>query len=96
MKLADIAERLGCRLEGDGAVEIVRVTGLQQAQSGDLAFFANIKYIDQLAATKASAVIVGDGTVQAAPTGPCRPVFAESLRRVRARPELFQSRRTAT
>ena len=77
MKLADIAERLGCRLEGDGAVEIVRVTGLQQAQPGDLAFFANIKYIDQLAATKASAVIVGDGTVQSGPPG-CAVLYSQN------------------
>ena len=69
MKLADIAERLGCRLEGDGAVEIIRVTGLQQAQPGDLAFFANARYLDQLATTRASAVIVGDAPVQSVPPG---------------------------
>ena len=69
MKLADIAERLGCRLDGDGAVEIIRVTGLQQAQPGDLAFFANARYLDQLATTQASAVIVGDAPVQSVPPG---------------------------
>jgi len=77
LKLADIAERLGCRLEGDGAVDIVRVTGLQQAQPGDLAFFANIKYIDQLAATKASAVIVGDRMVRSAPPG-CAVLYSQN------------------
>ena len=59
VKLRDIAERLQCRLEGDGDVEIVRVAGIQQAQAGDLTFVANPRYLTQLAATHASAVILG-------------------------------------
>jgi UDP-3-O-[3-hydroxymyristoyl] glucosamine N-acyltransferase len=77
LKLADIAERLGCRLEGNGAVDIGRVTGLQQAQPGDLTFFANVKYLDQLATTQASAVIVADGTVQSAPAG-CAVLYSRN------------------
>jgi UDP-3-O-[3-hydroxymyristoyl] glucosamine N-acyltransferase len=77
LKLADLAERLGCRLEGNGAVDIVRVTGLQQAQPGDLTFFANIKYLDQLGTTQASAVIVADGTVQSAPPG-CAVLYSRN------------------
>ena len=58
MKLRELAERLECRLEGDGEIEIRRVTGIEQAQAGDLTFVANPKYHAQLKATQASAVIV--------------------------------------
>ena len=44
MKLRDLAERLDCRLEGDGDVEIRRVAGIQDAEPGDVTFLANPKY----------------------------------------------------
>jgi UDP-3-O-[3-hydroxymyristoyl] glucosamine N-acyltransferase len=59
LKLQDIAERLQCRLEGDGELEIARVAGIQQATPGDLTFVANPRYLPQLATTRASAVILG-------------------------------------
>jgi UDP-3-O-[3-hydroxymyristoyl] glucosamine N-acyltransferase len=59
MTLAEIAERLGCELRGDGAVAIRAIRGLEEAGPGDLTFLANPKYAAQLAATRASAVIVG-------------------------------------
>jgi UDP-3-O-[3-hydroxymyristoyl] glucosamine N-acyltransferase len=58
MKLREIAERLDCRLEGDGEVEIRRVAGIEQAQQGDLTFIAHEKYVARLPTTRASAVIV--------------------------------------
>jgi UDP-3-O-[3-hydroxymyristoyl] glucosamine N-acyltransferase len=67
MQLREIAERLGCRLEGDGALEIHRVAGLEQAGEGDLSFFANPRYAPALRRTRASAVIIGEG----APAAPC-------------------------
>src|SRR5215510_14300665 len=36
MKLRELAERLACRLEGDGEIEIVRVAGIEDAGTGDL------------------------------------------------------------
>jgi UDP-3-O-[3-hydroxymyristoyl] glucosamine N-acyltransferase len=60
LKLSDIAARLECRLEGDGAIEIARVAAIDRAQSGDLTFLANAKYHAHLATTRASAVIVGE------------------------------------
>ncbi len=60
MKLHDIAAHLGCRLEGDGAIEIRRITGIEEAGPGDLTFFANPKYAARLRATHASAVILGE------------------------------------
>ena len=66
MKLTDLAERLGCRLEGDGDVEITGVTGIESAGPSDLTFFANRKYAPQLRATRAGAVILGENA-EAAP-----------------------------
>ncbi|HEX3702677.1 MAG TPA: UDP-3-O-(3-hydroxymyristoyl)glucosamine N-acyltransferase [Vicinamibacterales bacterium] len=59
MKLRDLADRLACRLEGDGDVEIRRVAGIEQAAAGDLTFVANSKYQALLEGTHASAVILG-------------------------------------
>ena len=66
MKLRDIAERLECRLEGDGEIEIHRVAGIEDAGPGDLTFFTNPKYVRALRATGASAVILSE-KAEAAP-----------------------------
>jgi UDP-3-O-[3-hydroxymyristoyl] glucosamine N-acyltransferase len=60
MKLWELAERLECRLEGDGDVEIARVAGIQRAGAGDVTFLANPKYEKLLHRTQASAVILGE------------------------------------
>jgi UDP-3-O-[3-hydroxymyristoyl] glucosamine N-acyltransferase len=70
LKLRDIAERLQCRLEGDGEVDIVRVAAVQHAQPGDLTFIANPRYMTELAATRASAVILGPAKA-GDPPSPC-------------------------
>jgi UDP-3-O-[3-hydroxymyristoyl] glucosamine N-acyltransferase len=67
VKLRELADRLGCRLEGDGDIEIVRVAGIQDAQPGDLTFLANPKYESGLPHTRASAVLLRDE----APSAPC-------------------------
>jgi UDP-3-O-[3-hydroxymyristoyl] glucosamine N-acyltransferase len=67
MTVAELAERLGCRLEGDGSLEIRRVAAIEQAGEGDVTFFANPKYASALRRTRASAVILGDD----APAAPC-------------------------
>ncbi len=67
MKLKELAKHLGCRLEGDGGVEIRRVAGLEQAEAGDISFFANPRYAPALRQTRASAVILDDD----APAAPC-------------------------
>ena len=61
MKLRDLAERLRCRLEGDGNVEIRRVAGIERAGPGDLTFVANPRYASLLGSTRASAIILGAG-----------------------------------
>jgi UDP-3-O-[3-hydroxymyristoyl] glucosamine N-acyltransferase len=59
MKLREIAERLGCRLAGDGNLEISGVVGIEHAREGELTFLSNPRYAGRLKETKASAVIVG-------------------------------------
>jgi len=59
LKLSKLATGLGCRLEGDGTIEIVRVAGIQRAEPGDVTFLTNSRYAADLATTRASAVIVG-------------------------------------
>ena len=70
MKLRDIADRLECRLEGDGDVDIVRVAAIHKAGPGDLTFVSNPRYLPQLATTRASAVILGRTKGTAVPV-PC-------------------------
>jgi len=70
MKLRDLAERLGCRLEGDGEAEIARVAGVEQAGPGDITFVSNPKYKSHLIGTRASAAILGPASAGDQPT-PC-------------------------
>ena len=58
MNLRELAARLGCTLRGDGAVEVSRVRGIDDAGPGDLTFVSNPRYVPRLATTRASAVIV--------------------------------------
>ena len=67
MQLRELAERLGCRLEGDGALEINRVASLEDAGEGDIAFFANPRYAPALRRTRASAVIILNGSTTGYP-----------------------------
>ena len=59
MKLAEIAQRLNCQLEGDATLEISGVAGIEEAQSGQLTFLVNPRYRPALGTTRASAIIVG-------------------------------------
>jgi UDP-3-O-[3-hydroxymyristoyl] glucosamine N-acyltransferase len=67
VKLRELAERLECRLEGDGEIEIVRVAAIQGAGAGDVTFLANPKYEKLLPSTQASAVILQER----GPSAPC-------------------------
>jgi len=73
LKLREIAERLGCRLDGDGEVEIAGVAGIADAGPGDLTFLANPRYTHALQTTRASAVILAD----AGPPAPCAALRSE-------------------
>lgn len=56
--LEDIVAELGGELVGDADVRVYRMASLAQAEAGHITFVSNPKYLSQLAATRASAVIV--------------------------------------
>jgi len=61
MKLAEIAQKLGCRLEGPSELEIRGVAGIEYAEAGQLTFLANRRYFPLLKTTSASAVLIEEG-----------------------------------
>ena len=61
MKLQELADKLGCRLEGNPDLDISGVAGIDHAGPGQLTFLANRRYWPQLKSTHASAVLVEDG-----------------------------------
>jgi UDP-3-O-[3-hydroxymyristoyl] glucosamine N-acyltransferase len=61
MKLAEVAQKLGCRLEGPPEVEIRGVAGIEHAEAGQITFLANRRYFPLLKTTRASAVLIEEG-----------------------------------
>lgn len=59
MKLVEVADRLSCKLEGDGSIDILGVATLEAARAGDLSFLTNPKYQNDAKHTGASAILVG-------------------------------------
>jgi UDP-3-O-[3-hydroxymyristoyl] glucosamine N-acyltransferase len=61
MKLTQIAEKLGARLEpSDAEAEITGVAGIEEAAAGQITFIANAKYAGAAKTTDASAIIVDE------------------------------------
>src|SRR6266496_4387473 len=56
--LRELADRLGCALRGDGAVEVDRVAPIDAAGPGSLTFVASARWAVRLRTTQASAVIL--------------------------------------
>lgn len=65
MKLGQIAERLGCSIEGDANLEISGVAAIGEAKKGELTFLADRRYQTALEKSAASAVIVAKETAPA-------------------------------
>ena len=61
MKLAELAQKLSCRLEGPPELEISGVAGMERAEPGQLTFLANRKYFALLKTTRASAILMEEG-----------------------------------
>lgn len=59
MKLVEVADRLSCKLDGDGSIDIRGVATLERARTGDLSFLTNPKYQSHAKQTGASAILVG-------------------------------------
>lgn len=60
MRLGELAERLGCRLEGDGEREVLGVGALEDAGPADLTFVTDARHLPRLHASRAGAVILPD------------------------------------
>src|SRR5437868_13286521 len=60
MKLAELAERTGARVEGGVEAEIKGAAGLDIAEAGDVTFLANKRYTPQVETTRATAIFVGE------------------------------------
>jgi UDP-3-O-[3-hydroxymyristoyl] glucosamine N-acyltransferase len=61
MKLSEVAQKLGCRLEGAPETEIHGIAGIERAEPGQITFLANRRYFPLLKTTRASAVLIEDG-----------------------------------
>lgn len=59
MTLKELADKLGCELNGPQDKEIEAVAGIESAGENELTFLSNKKYIRKLKDSKAGAVIVG-------------------------------------
>jgi UDP-3-O-[3-hydroxymyristoyl] glucosamine N-acyltransferase len=61
MKLHELAQRLGGRLENAADnIEVSGVGGIEEASSGQITFIANPKYATAARSTRAAAIIVGN------------------------------------
>ena len=61
MRLGELAERLGCRLVGDGEIEVRDLAPIDDAGEGDLTFVASRRHLQKIEASQASAVILREG-----------------------------------
>jgi UDP-3-O-[3-hydroxymyristoyl] glucosamine N-acyltransferase len=58
IKLGELADRFGCELVGDSGITVDTVAGLHNAGPGSLSFLSNPRFREQLAATRAAAVVL--------------------------------------
>lgn len=68
VRLAEIVDRFGGNLAGDGDLVVAGIAPLDSAGPGQLAFLSNPKYRQQLANTLAGAVILAPDLAQECPT----------------------------
>jgi len=66
--LADIAKHIGATVHGDSNCEIKSLATLASATEQQIAFLSNVKYRQQLAETKASAVIISPDCLDDCPS----------------------------
>ncbi len=60
MTVDEIARKLNGKVVGDGSVAIKSVASLKQAEAGDLSFLGNLRYMPDMARTRASVVLVNE------------------------------------
>src|SRR5438132_5192894 len=59
LTLGEIVSRLGGRVAGDASTVVRQVASLEGAGDGQISFFTGSRYREQLAATRAAAVVLG-------------------------------------
>lgn len=64
--LRDLAEKLGCRLLGDGSVTVTSVSSLQSATAGSLIFVDDAQYLNTALGSSAAAIVAGEFATTAA------------------------------
>ncbi|MEW6325854.1 MAG: UDP-3-O-(3-hydroxymyristoyl)glucosamine N-acyltransferase, partial [Nitrospirota bacterium] len=72
--LRELAALVGGRVIGDDSLLISGIAPLREARSGQITFFSNPRYADDLAATKASAVVLNARHAETAPAAAARLV----------------------
>jgi len=60
MKLSELAELTGARVEGENEIEIIGAAGLDEATEGHVTFLANLRYTPRVNTTRASAIYLSD------------------------------------
>jgi UDP-3-O-[3-hydroxymyristoyl] glucosamine N-acyltransferase len=88
-----LARRLNAELRGDGHVAVRHVDTLLNADEGSLCFFADSKYAEQLAGTRAAAVILAEKYLPLCPVAALvtpNPylAYAEAARLLHPQPEV--------
>jgi UDP-3-O-[3-hydroxymyristoyl] glucosamine N-acyltransferase len=74
--LRDLAQKLNCRLLGDGSITIATVSGLQSATSDSLVFVEDAQYLDSALLSAAAAIIAGEFAVaDSATTAVAKPIL---------------------
>ena len=61
MRLADIAARVGGAVEGDGSVDIIGVSSIEEPQPGTITFLADRKHAARLAGLSVGAILLPPG-----------------------------------
>lgn len=90
LSAAALAERLGGRLEGDGAVVVHQIAPLDRAGPTELSFLLSSRYLTAFRQSRAGAVIISDA-VPATGAGPAtRIVVRDAERALAAAADLFQ------
>ena len=60
VKLSELAQETGARVEGDASIEIEGAAGLDQAEPSQITFLSNPRYTSRAKTTRASAIFVGE------------------------------------
>ena len=80
--LRDLAEKVGCRLFGDGSITVTTVSSLQSAKSDSLVFVDDAQYLDAALRSSAAAVIAGDFAAGAFAANTTKPILISAQPRL--------------